>query len=165
MVAVMPELRVRFPAPLRINIFSVVLLKVRLPAVTLLFTVVFPAAEKVALSPALQDVPVVPLYQVVPPVQLPVPPAVELPAELHVRLAASTVQGKIEAKANTRHARRSGFAEKTAKKQFFGESFDFMVLGKVSLLKFSAEILVTIVKYSPFFGRRVRTGKPFARIG
>ena len=88
LVAVMPLFTVRFPAPLRIEIFAVELEKMRVPAVIALFTVVLPAAEKVALSEAVQATPLVPFHQVLPPVQLPLPPAVTLPAELQVTLAA-----------------------------------------------------------------------------
>ena len=88
LVAVMVVFTVKFPAPASMLIFAVELVKVRLPAVTLLFTVVFPAAVKLPLSPLTQFTPVVPLYQVVPPIQLPSPPGVELPAEVHVRFAA-----------------------------------------------------------------------------
>ncbi len=87
-VAVMPVFNVRFPAPARILIFAEELVKVSVPAVTLLFTVVLPAAVKVALSEAVQATPLVPFHQVEPPVQLPFPPAVTFPAELQVTLAA-----------------------------------------------------------------------------
>jgi hypothetical protein len=50
---------------------------------------VLPAAEKVALSPDAQAAPAEPVHQGVPPVQLPSPPAVLLPALLQVTLAAS----------------------------------------------------------------------------
>ena len=93
-VAVMPVFNVRFPAPARILIFAVELVKVSVPAVTLLFTVVLPAAEKVALSPDPQVAPAEPVHQVLPPVQLPLPPAVTLPALLQVTLAASRFQGQ-----------------------------------------------------------------------
>jgi hypothetical protein len=53
-VAVMPLFTVKLPAPSNIEIFDVPLEKVRVPAVTLLFTVVLPAAEKAALSPSVQ---------------------------------------------------------------------------------------------------------------
>ena len=88
LLALMVEVTVKFPAPASMLIFAVELVKVRLPAVTSLFTVVFPAAVKLPLSPFVQVTPVVPLYQGVPPVQLPSPPGVEVPAELHVRFAA-----------------------------------------------------------------------------
>lgn len=88
LVAVIPVFTVRFPAPARTEMFAVELLIVKVPAVTLLFTVVFPAAVKVALSPFVQKAPVVPLYQVLPPVQLPSPPAVEVPVVLQVKFAA-----------------------------------------------------------------------------
>jgi hypothetical protein len=58
-----------------------------LPTVTALLTVVFPAAEKVALSLAVQVTAEEPSHQVEPPVQFPSPPAVEVPAELQVTLA------------------------------------------------------------------------------
>ena len=86
--AVMLVLTVKFPAPARMLILAVELLIVRVPTVTSLFTVVLPAAEKVALSEAVQATPLVPFHQVLPPVQLPLPPAVTLPAELQVTLAA-----------------------------------------------------------------------------
>ncbi len=89
LVAVMPPaLRVILPAPPRIEMFSVELLKVILPTVTALLTVVFPAAEKVALSLAVQVTALEPSHQVEPPVQFPSPPAVEDPAELQVTSAA-----------------------------------------------------------------------------
>ena len=93
-VAVMPVFRVRAPAPTRMLILAVELLIVRVPTVTSLFTVVLPATERVALSEAVQATPLVPFHQVLPPVQLPLPPAVALPAELQVTLAASTFQAE-----------------------------------------------------------------------
>ena len=94
LVAVMPVFNVRFPAPARMLIFAVEPLKVSVPAVTLLFTVVLPAAENVALSPDVQAAPADPVHQVVPPLQLPLPPAVLVPALLQVTFAASTFQGQ-----------------------------------------------------------------------
>jgi hypothetical protein len=64
------------------------LVKVMLPTVTALLSVVFPAAEKVALSLAVQVTAEEPSHQVEPPVQFPLPPAVEFPAELQVTFAA-----------------------------------------------------------------------------
>ena len=93
-VAVMPVFNVRFPAPARILIFAEELVKVSVPAVTLLFTVVLPAAEKVALSEAVQETALDPVHQVLPPVQFPSPPAVALPTELQVTLAASAFQAE-----------------------------------------------------------------------
>ena len=88
LVAVMPLFTVKFPAPFNIKIFSVPLEKVRLPAMTLLFTVVLPAAEKVALSPSVHDTALDPFHQVLLPVQFPSPPDVTLPVELQVTSAA-----------------------------------------------------------------------------
>jgi hypothetical protein len=88
LVAVTLVFTVKFPAPARMLIVAVELLIVRVPTVTSLFTVVLPAAVKVALSEAVQATPLVPFHQVLPPVQLPFPPAVTLPAELQVTLAA-----------------------------------------------------------------------------
>ena len=68
--------------------FAVELLKVREAAVTSVLTVVLPASEKVALSEAVQVSALEPFHQVLPPVQLPSPPAVDEPAELQVTLAA-----------------------------------------------------------------------------
>jgi hypothetical protein len=93
-VAVMPAFNVRFPAPARILIFAVELVKVSVPAVTLVFTVVLPTAEKVALSPDPQAAPAEPVHQVLPPVQLPLPPAVLVPALLQVTFAASRFHGQ-----------------------------------------------------------------------
>jgi hypothetical protein len=92
LVAVMPELRVMSPAPPRIEIFAVELVKVMLPTETELLTVVFPAAEKVALSPEVQETAEEPSHQVEPPVQSPLPPAVEFPAELQVTSAAERLE-------------------------------------------------------------------------
>jgi hypothetical protein len=88
------------------DIFADELVKVSVPAVTALFTVVFPAAEKVALSPDVQVTPLVPFHHVDPPVQLPLPPAVEVPAELQVTFAALE-DCRIVARASTQHAHRA----------------------------------------------------------
>ena len=88
LVAVMPLFTVKSPAPSRTEIFAVELLNVRVPAVMALFTVVLPAAENVALSPVVQATPLEPFHQVLPSAQLPLPPAVALPEEVQVKLAA-----------------------------------------------------------------------------
>jgi hypothetical protein len=84
----MPLFTVKSPAPSRTEIFAVELLNVRVPAVMALFTVVLPAAENVALSPVVQATPLEPFHQVLPSAQLPLPPAVALPEEVQVKLAA-----------------------------------------------------------------------------
>jgi hypothetical protein len=101
----MPELRVMSPAPPRIEIFAEELVKVMLPTVTGLLTVVFPAAEKVALSLAVQVTAEEPSHQVEPPVQFPSPPGVEVPAELQVTFAAW--RPGAASRANARAARRA----------------------------------------------------------
>jgi hypothetical protein len=64
------------------------LLMVSEAALTSLLTVVLPAAEKVASSLGVQATALEPFHQALPPVQLPLPPAVEVPVELQVTLAA-----------------------------------------------------------------------------
>ena len=109
LVAVMPPaLREILPAPPRIEMFSVELLKVILPTVTVLLTVVFPAAEKVALSLAVQVTALDPSHQVEPPVQFPSPPAVEVPAELQVTSAAWSVGMACRASRDTKAQKRIG---------------------------------------------------------
>ena len=106
LVTVMPPLSVKAPAPARMELFSVELVKVSEPTVMVLFTVVLPAAEKVALSPALQVTALDPFHQVLPPDQFPVPPAVALPALLQVTFAALATCSKTPAQKSARRPAR-----------------------------------------------------------
>ncbi len=109
LVTVMPPLSVKVPAPARMELFAVELVKVSEPTVMVLFTVVLPAAEKVALSPALQVTALEPFHQVLPPDQFPVPPEVELPALLQVTFAALALCSKTPTqKSESKPARVAG---------------------------------------------------------
>ena len=106
LVTVMPPLSVKVPAPARMELFAVELVKVSEPTVMVLFTVVLPAAEKVALSPALQVTALEPFHQVLPPDQFPVPPEVELPALLQVTFAALALCSKTPTQKSARRLAR-----------------------------------------------------------